>query len=239
MDKSNETKASEAVTPEQRFNWEQYQTRVNESAAAAEKHLEIPPGSISSIATDSDFIATVKAYAVVEPILNDLIATWPPHQIQFGALAIPDRNEKFRGFVTALNMGGSTGKLRLAEELGLLTGWQVSFIRALSRVRNRYAHNVKNMHRSLNEMLTEEQQNNQQIVAQLTGLMQPLPSHITALNTNLILKMLMYHRLADYLASALDTLRPPPAPAGGFLNTIFGTMAAAEPPDSFKGDGAS
>jgi hypothetical protein len=40
--------------------------------------LEVPAGTISSIPNDPDFIATVKMYAVVEPILNELIASRPP-----------------------------------------------------------------------------------------------------------------------------------------------------------------
>jgi hypothetical protein len=38
----------------------------------------MPAGTISSIPNDPDFIATVKTYAVVEPILNELIASRPP-----------------------------------------------------------------------------------------------------------------------------------------------------------------
>jgi hypothetical protein len=40
--------------------------RINQSVTEAEQHLEVPPSTISSIPYDPDFIATVKAYAVVE-----------------------------------------------------------------------------------------------------------------------------------------------------------------------------
>jgi hypothetical protein len=49
-------------------------------------------------------------------------------------------------------MSGRTGKLKLAEGLDLLAEHQIDFIEAVTRVRNRYAHNVKNMHRSLAEI---------------------------------------------------------------------------------------
>jgi hypothetical protein len=114
-------------------------------------------------------------------------------------------------------MSGNTGKVKLAEGLGLLTDWQIQFIEALARIRNRYAHNVKNMHRSLMEMLTEEQQNNHRIVAQLTGLPANLPADFDSPIGNLSLKFLMYYRLTDFLANALHTLRPPPPEPGGLL----------------------
>ena len=58
--------------------WRNYEAEVHKSIVAAEQHLEVPAGTISSIPYDPDFIATVKVYAVVEPILNDLITSCPP-----------------------------------------------------------------------------------------------------------------------------------------------------------------
>ncbi|MGY3396442.1 hypothetical protein ACVWW6_009033 [Bradyrhizobium sp. USDA 3311] len=54
--------------------WDNYLDRVRESVTAAEQYLEIPTGKISSIAQEPDFIAVVRAYAVIEPMLNDLIS---------------------------------------------------------------------------------------------------------------------------------------------------------------------
>jgi hypothetical protein len=52
-----------------------YLARVSDSVVAAEQYLGVPTGTISSIVDDPDFIAIVKTYAVIEPILNDLIGT--------------------------------------------------------------------------------------------------------------------------------------------------------------------
>ena len=77
--------------------WRNYEAEVDKSIVAAEQHLEVPAGTISSIPYDPDFIATVKVYAVVEPILNDLITSCPPW------LRPPQsESEYFRTFVTAL-----------------------------------------------------------------------------------------------------------------------------------------
>lgn len=194
--------------------WRNYEAELHKSIVAAQQHLEVPAGTISSIPNDPDFIATVKMYAVIEPILNDLIASRPPAGTD---LVVPSEVENFRTFVTALNMVGRTGKLKLAEGMGLLTEKRIAFIRAVAQVRNRYAHNVRNMHRSLSDILMEEQRNNAHIMEHLTGLTLPLHPDL--------LKRFIYYRLADYLSEALRTLRPPPPPPsheGGLLG-LFGT----------------
>jgi hypothetical protein len=155
--------------------WQKYLDRVNESVVAAEQYLEVPAGTVSSIPRDPDFIATVKTFAVVEPVLNDLIVAHPPQPnylgfgLGFGAPANADQTANFRAFVTALTISGRTGKLKLAEGLGLVTQDRLRFIKAVAQVRNRYAHNVRNMHRSLTEMLTEEQESNARIVETADG----------------------------------------------------------------------
>jgi len=117
-------------------------------------------------------------------------------------------------------MEGRAGKLKLAEGMMLLTESQIAFIRALAQVRNRYAHNVKNMHRSLTDILTEEQRNSGRIVEHLTGIKFPLSPSLDPKLRNDLLKRFMYYRLADYLSNALHTLRPPPIPEGGLLGML-------------------
>ena len=114
----------------------------------------MPAGTISSIPTDPDFIAIVKMYAVVEPILNDLIASRPPRGELPWLAPSQSESENFRTFVTALNMEGRAGKLKLADGMGLLEKGRIAFVRAVAQVRHRYAHNVKNMHRSLIDIVT-------------------------------------------------------------------------------------
>jgi hypothetical protein len=116
----------------------------------------------------------VKTYAVIEPMLNDLIFARPPKPIL--ALAPDKPNEGFQAFVARLTISGRVGKVALAESLGLLTENQARFIERMARVRNRYAHNVRNMHRSFVDILAEEQQNNQKIVEQVTGIVVRLPA---------------------------------------------------------------
>jgi hypothetical protein len=185
--------------------WPKYIADVNKSVRDAEQHLEVPPRTISSIPNDPDFIATVKTYAVIEPILNELITKCQPQLPPF-AFALAPTPAGYEDFVVSLNISGRSGKLKLALALGLLTNDRVLFIGAVAR--------VKNMHRSLGEILTEEQQSNKQIVKQLTGV-------DLTLSDEAIFKSFMYFQLAHYLAEALQTLRPPPLPTGGPLGALF------------------
>jgi hypothetical protein len=205
-------------TENEPFNvwWPKYIALVDDSVKAAEKYLAVPAGTISSISQDPDYIATVKTYAVIEPMLNDLITAKPP-RTSFGSVTPVEQMESYSEFVARLNISGRTGKLALAKGLGLLDQHQVRFVESVARIRNRYAHNVRNMHRSLIEILTEEQHGNAKVVEDVTGLSVKLPTILAP-----HLKMFMYHRLSDYLADALKTLKPPPLPTGGLLAGLFG-----------------
>lgn len=160
-------------------------------------------------------------------MLNDLISARSPRPalgILSAALAIPaSPDEGFQSFVSALNIGGRIGKVALAKSLGLLRDDQVRFVEGVARVRNRYAHNVRNLHRSFADILLEEQKGNAKIVGQVTGVQIKLPNPTLAPT----LKLFMYHRLADYLSNALDTLKPPPLPMG----SLFGLGAIPDQPD--------
>ena len=215
---SEPQKPTEAVPVNVPFDvwWPKYLARVNESVTSAENYLEVPPGTISSIEQDPDFVATVKTYAVIEPMLNDLISARRPTPI-FGVLAGDQSNESFQTFVAGLSIGGRVGKVALARSLGLLNEEQTRFIEGVARIRNRYAHNVRNMHRSLVDILTEEQQHNGKIVEHVTGMKETLP--VPSLHP--FVKSFMYHRLADYQSNALHTLSPPPLPSGGILSGLF------------------
>jgi hypothetical protein len=133
------------------FDWSALQGQVDKSVEAAWQHLRVPAGIIESIPNETDFVATLKTYAVIEAILNDLIGQRPP----FLGMPSPEQDDRYRSFVAALNMEGRAGKLTLAQGLGLLTPDDIAFVRAVTQVTNRYAHNIKNMHRSLTEIAAE------------------------------------------------------------------------------------
>ena len=90
---------------------------VDKSVTDAEQHLEVPPGTISSIPNDPDFIATVKTYAVVEPILNELITKHPPQLAPY-AFALAPTPAGYESFVVSLNISGRGGKLKARPSIG-------------------------------------------------------------------------------------------------------------------------
>jgi hypothetical protein len=84
------------------------------------------------------------------------------------------------------------------------------------------------MHRSLAEILAEEQKSNQHIMAQLTGIRTDLYKTLSSDSGGSVLSSLMYYRLTDFLAGALDTLRPPPPPSGGLFGGLLSEPDASE-----------
>jgi hypothetical protein len=62
--------------------WSQYKEGVRKSVVDTEQHLGVPAGTISSIQTEPDFVAMVKTYAVIEPILNQTITKRLPRAAQ-------------------------------------------------------------------------------------------------------------------------------------------------------------
>jgi hypothetical protein len=182
------------------FNFEDALEKVHAHVRSAETYLEVPSGSIRSILTDSDFVAVIKSYAVVEPILNDML---------FGHVfqqSTDSSDDSLKAFVTALPNTGRTGKLTLLKRLGHLSIEYCNFIEALTRIRNRYAHNAKNMHRTLTDICKEESKNDAKLLSNLTILVKPnydVPPEL--------IRLLMYFKLGSFLGEALLHL-PSPVP---------------------------
>jgi hypothetical protein len=154
----------------------------------------------------------VKTCAVPEPILNAVISDFPRPTSGLGPSS--EQKEYFRTFVTALSL---TARINLAKGLGLITPHQALFADGLSQVRNRYAPNVKNMHGSLPEILAEVQPKHGTILNNLTGLPDDTSFPLDHPASAQVVKIIMYHCLAEYLADAVQTPRPPPPPEGGIL----------------------
>jgi hypothetical protein len=229
---------AQSPPPKEPFDvwWQKYLADIEKSVDAAEQHLQVA-GAISSIKCDPDFVATLKTLAVIETMLNELIAGHPPQRpYQGGALGGPPQmlmslgpgaNEHFRTFVVDLPLKGRTGKLGLAKGLGLLTPQQADFVEGVASVRNRYAHNAQNMQRSFKDMLTEGHQHDEKIIERVTGLQKVTTEQLKYLE-NADLRMLMYRGLANYLADALNTLHPPKVP--GLLDLLSIFDASDTPP---------
>jgi hypothetical protein len=111
------TKANQSKREPLEEWWPKYLVRVRQSVEAAEQHLEVPAGTISSIPNDPDFVATVKTYAVIEPILNELITASLRPEYGFGLSPPPQESAALRNLLAGLNMSGASGKLNLDEAI--------------------------------------------------------------------------------------------------------------------------
>lgn len=127
---------------------------------ATEKRLDLPAKTLVKIAGEPDSLALIKMTATIEPVLNDLIE----HEFSLsgGGLGGMPPSERFSGvveFARGLPLGGGkSGKLQFALALGAIDQSDMDFVESLSRIRNRYAHHVRNSERSLKEMWREEAQ---------------------------------------------------------------------------------
>ncbi len=56
-------------------DWADYLRRIDDEVKLAEEHLSVPPGAISGIQKEPEYLFIVKVFAALEPIVNELLAT--------------------------------------------------------------------------------------------------------------------------------------------------------------------
>src|SRR5215204_2943494 len=55
-------------------DWADYLRRIDDEVRVAEEHLSVPPGAISGIQNEPEYLFIVKVFAALEPIINELLA---------------------------------------------------------------------------------------------------------------------------------------------------------------------
>lgn len=113
-----------------------------------EKTLGLPRQLFASLLDEpSDWSFVIKLAVILEAALTQVIAS---------QLDTPELQRHLAG----LNLDGRTGKLQLALDLGVINQIVASKIRAISEMRNTFAHDVTIINKSLNdiiESMTEHQ----------------------------------------------------------------------------------
>jgi hypothetical protein len=145
-------------------------TTIVEGLKAAERHLGLSSGTITSMVHDPDYLFLIKAIAVLEPVVNDLInsAFSRPHG-GLGGQANADRFSDTAEFLTErLQLNGRAGKVELAKSLGVLTDDEGHFITAIAQMRNRYAHNIRSTEKPISEIYDECRRGNGKFLSHLT-----------------------------------------------------------------------
>lgn len=104
-----------------------------ERIAHIEEKLGLPKGFYSSLRDDgSDWEFSIKLVVVLEAALAAVIAA-------------SLHNDAVSAHVDKLNLDGRTGKLNLAESLGIVTPIERKAFAAIANVRNGFAHKIKNV----------------------------------------------------------------------------------------------
>jgi hypothetical protein len=100
-------------------------------------HLEarfgLPPGFLKALYAEDDWSFVVKAHALVEAVVSDLLTS------HVGRQSLKPIFERLELSET------STGKLAFVKALGLLRAEELGFVKRFSELRNRLVHNVRNV----------------------------------------------------------------------------------------------
>jgi hypothetical protein len=103
-----------------------------DSLTQLEEHCGLPAGFCITLLHESDWAFVIKLHALFEKAVSQLLTT---------ALG---RNELSAVFLKMELSNTKTGKLAFVKALRLYPGEHVVFIRGLSELRNKLAHNVEN-----------------------------------------------------------------------------------------------
>lgn len=214
----SETPAIEDTPVEQaKAEFRKFIGEIHEKLGAGEKRLGIPGGTLSDLPNEPDYMMVIKIIAAIEPTVNDLIAGGlskggglggVPNKVLFAPVAdfAADR----------LQLSGRAGKLELAQRLEMLDDEDVSFATAISVIRNRYAHNIKNASRQFIEMVQEGRKNDAQLSKKLFyGVDMKFDGM-----PNSFAKILLAWSFSRFLESADRRLHVPKG--GSFLNGLLG-----------------
>lgn len=214
--------------------WVAYRQQIEEEVATAERHLGVAEGTISSIQSEPDYLFVVKIYATIEPILNELLAgrlalgrKIAPLSLLLGGDAAGGgaaTDEELLAMMAAMPLDGRSGKLRLCGALGCLNPRQRCYISALARVRNRFAHNIRNVNLTLDDIaqkMCPRESDRKKLFLDLMG-WQGSAEYINIIFA-LTGKEMIYVNMANFLADALHIMKPPP-----FVG-VFGLLGGGKP----------
>lgn len=180
---------------------------LNRTFQDAEDHLKLKRGTLADTRQDTHFTAIMKMASTIEPLVNEVLR----EEIKGNFRKLKVEHEgatALAAFVTKTT--DRERKQRLARELGIIDDGRSAFISAVYQVRDRYAHNVQNMHLSIAAIAEKIQESGgtsvEKILLELSGLDKSKHSPLALV---LGLKLGMYYQFARFLADVLNVLKPP------------------------------
>jgi hypothetical protein len=174
----------------------------DEKIAEAEAHLGVVHGTLADVAHDSDYLAILKIHATIEPLLNELLEENITRALKHPKVNFPG-GDTLAEFVLARNLDD---KRKLAVRCELISPSRSDFIRHIANVRNRYAHNIKNIPLSIFEMAIKlsPKDGGVSILKSLYGLV-TVPSFIG----DAFMRPLLYWNFAFLLSDVIKAIKPP------------------------------
>lgn len=132
------------------------------AARQAGKQMELPDNFledlVKDLSGDNDWTFIIKAHAVMEGILNHILA----EKLIVKAAPFDFKKEERLDFFTRLPINGRNGKAELAYSLGIIPKEMKAFIVRLSEIRNFYAHDLRNMSVSVETYVFERHRERKQ-----------------------------------------------------------------------------
>jgi len=177
-----------------------------EGLRRTERHLGLRPGTITSLVTDPDYLLLIKATAVIEPVLGDLIRLGFSQPT--GGLGGRTNSEIFgataESVIKNCPLDGRLSKIEFAMTLGVIDQNDANFIKAISSMRNRYAHTIVNSERTARSLLLDRENEISSTLKRLSyGSIERLTS-----DDDGELKFIIVAFLSIFLERAIDRLQP-------------------------------
>jgi hypothetical protein len=117
-------------TNKARGDLQDFQERVDEMIALAEKHLGVAHGTIADVATDNDYLAIIKIHATIEPLINELLRENVTRVLKHPKVNFPGA-DALAEFVLARNLDE---KRTLAVKSELISPARSEFVRNVANV---------------------------------------------------------------------------------------------------------
>lgn len=219
MDKDTPAPPTGTEAEDQAANFRKFMADIQQKLEAGEKRLQVPDGTLSNLPREPDYIMVIKIIAALEPTVNDLIAGGMSKGGGFGGVPNKVMFAPVADFAAdRLQLAGRAGKLELAQRLGMLDDDDITFAGAVSAIRNRYAHNIRNASRQFIDLVREARTNDANMSKKL----------FYGVNVNLegmpngFAKALLAWSFAQFLESAERRLNPP---KGEFWGGLLGLEA--------------
>ena len=184
--------------------------------AQAEAHLDVEHGTIADVIKDGDYLAILKIHATIEPLINELLKENITRVLTHPKINFPGADALAK-FVLGGNLDA---KRKLAVKSELIDPRQSDFIRNVADVRNRYAHNIKNISLSISEIAQKisPKDNGAAILTSLTALTKP-PDHA--------IRIFLYWSFAYLLSVVIKGIKPPEWKGG--TGILSGLTLSGEP----------